>query len=179
MTAPSTLFRPRQPAVVRPADFQTDDTHADENVRHLLQFDSDRSLHAIHGFRICNFDDSGSLRVQHMRRLSVDQPVEVEDGIRRQCHVFGLLLVPEVPVQREMVVVDDDAYFWWEIEESEGLGRWPTETLYDVCTGTEESFDRGQHLYENPHLEHDECCKCEAQYVKEFTTEALHFAGCY
>ena len=114
-----------------------------------------------------------------MRRLSVDQPVEVEDGIRRQCHVFGLLLVPEVPVQREMVVLDDDAYFWWEIEESEGLGRWPTETLHDVCTGTEESFERGQHWYETPHLEGDECCNCKAQYAKEFTTEALHFAGCY
>ena len=46
-----------------------------------------------------------------------------------------------------MVVIDDVADFWREIEESEGFWRWPSETSYDVCTGMEESFEHGQDLY--------------------------------
>ncbi len=56
-----------------------------------------------------------------MRCLFIDQSVDVEDGIRKHFHLSKLFLIFRCSVQSEMVVVDDVAYFWWQVKESE---RW-------------------------------------------------------
>ena len=90
-----------------------------------------------------------------MRSLFINLFIDVEDGIRKHCHLSELPVVGRCPVQSGMVVVDEATKFRWEFRV---LENWRFEKTHNVFIEMSETFDgdRCQYLYSNPRSDDDD-----------------------